>query len=253
MNEELTSVPTINRLLELAPARTLILGDFTYIDKDKSVTLVKTPVPTAIDIATLSGLVQLLENGFEGFNPTGTVIQVAEFDEVQFMDLKSDQFGRRQVFVKVKALKPERNFTFNQFMAQENFNIALRSMFVETAQLTALLTVSGNLAKELEIRQEDDGFAQRVTVKDGVTLVKEITVNPRVTLQPFRTFLEVDQPDGDFIFRVKHEEGKGNLCALFEADAGGWKLKAMENIKKWLQNSLRGSAVATVNNIPVVA
>ena len=82
---------------------------------------------------------------------------------------------------------------------------------------------------------------------------KKAAKKSRVTLQPFRTFLEVQQPNGDFIFRVRHEEGKGNLCALFEADAGMWKLAAMDSIKSWLTNALRGSAVEGLNSIPVIA
>lgn len=59
--------------------------------------------------------------------------------------------------------------------------------------------------------------------------------NP-VTLIPYRTFLEVQQPASDFIFRMK--SSCGVQCAIFEADGGTWKNEAMNNIKEYLKNEL---------------
>ncbi|GGA80883.1 hypothetical protein GCM10011507_35130 [Edaphobacter acidisoli] len=115
------------------------------------------------------------------------------------------------------------------------------------------MSLAGNIAKIAELRQEDDGFSQNVAVKSGTHLVKTQTLKPRVTLKPFRTFLEVEQPDGDYIFRVQSDEQKGNLCALIEADAGRWKLTAMETIKAWLMQRLHTSDVTELGNLPVVA
>jgi hypothetical protein len=247
------TVPVIDRLIGLSPARTLDVDGFTHIDKDKSCVLFTPPVPNPVGVDTLSGFVKLLEVGLESFDPTKTIVHVKAFNQVSLRDLVSDKYGRRQSYVIAEAPKPEREFKFNTYITQEEFNIALRSMFVETDQLLALIGVSGNLAKEMEVRQRDDGFTQEVTAKTGVHMVTEVTVKPRVTLQPFRTFLEVEQPSGDYIFRVKNDERQGNLCALFEADGGRWKLTAMNTIKEWLSNQLKGSPVETLNNLPVIS
>lgn len=257
MAEEIkTSVPLIDRVIELQPARLINVEGYTYVDKDKTITMFKPPVASTIEIHTLSGLVGLLEENvenFENIDGASFVVHVEAYDEVSLIATSSDVFGRRAQPVKVKALKPERAFSFNAYMPQEEFVIALRSLFVQTLQLELLAEVAGNLAKETEIRQEDDGFTQRVTAKDGVVRLKEVTVKPRVTLQPFRTFLEVEQPEGEYIFRVQHDERKGNLCALFEADGGLWKLKSLDLVKGWLKNALSGSANETVNNLRVIA
>ena len=247
------STPLYDRLFELQPARTLTIDGFTYIDKDKTVTQFQPPVPSTLTVATLSGFLNLLENGFEGFDPTKTVLHVTAFDEVKLIGNASDQFGRRHVYAVAKAMKTERNFKFNEFLPQEEFNIALLSMFVPEPGQAGLLAISGNLAKEMESRQQDDGVTQQVNTRSGVTFVKTTTLKPRVTLFPFRTFTEVAQPQGDFIFRVKHDERLGNVCALFEADAGAWKLMAMNTIKQWLTNATRGSSATSINNLPVVA
>lgn len=257
MAEEIkTNVQLIDRVIELQPARLFNVGGFDYIDKDKAVSMFKPPVPKTIEIHTLSGLVGLLEENVERFGSidgASFVVHVEAYDQVSLIATSSDVFGWRMQPVKVTALEPEKTFAFNTYVPQEEFVIALRSLFVQTWQLDQLAELAGNLAKETEIRQEDDGFTQRVTAKDGVVRLKEVTVKPRVTLQPFRTFLEVEQPDGEYIFRVQHDERRGNLCALFEADGGLWKLKSLDNVKGWLKNALAASDNAVVNGLKVIA
>lgn len=247
------TVPVIDRLISLAPARLLDVEGFTYIDKDRTCALFTPPVPSPLGVMTLSGFVALLEAGIESFHQTPCLVHVEAFNQVQLMAVISDKFGRRQTFVTAIASKPERNFMFNQYHPQEEFNIALRSMFVQDDALHQLVALAGNIAANAEVKQEDDGFSQNVSAKAGVYMLATVTAKPRVTLKPFRTFFEVDQPAGEYIFRVKRDEAKGILCALFEADAGRWKLEAMDNIKLWLQQQLGTSGVTALNTLPVVA
>lgn len=72
-----------------------------------------------------------------------------------------------------------------------------------------------------------------------------IVPNP-VKLKPYRTFLEVDQPVSEFIFRMKQDKYDGVLCALFEADGGAWKMEATERIKKYLESELKEYSDFTV-------
>jgi hypothetical protein len=137
-------------------------------------------------------------------------------------------------------------------MPQENFVIALRSLFIQDSQLDDLVRLAGNLASGSEIRQQDDGFTQQATVKAGVIMVAEKTMLPRVKLTPFRTFREATQPSSEYVFRVKGDD-KGNYCALFEADGGTWKLQAIDNVKDWLSNQLKGSTVSGLPDIPIIA
>jgi hypothetical protein len=62
-------------------------------------------------------------------------------------------------------------------------------------------------------------------------------IRARVTLAPYRTFREVEQPRSEFLFRLRNK-APDNLpeCALFEADGGRWKLDAMLTIKEWLKD-----------------
>ena len=59
-------------------------------------------------------------------------------------------------------------------------------------------------------------------------------VRPYVNMQPFRTFLEVEQPESVFLLRL---DGNGNV-GLFEADGGVWKLEATRNISEYFDEKL---------------
>lgn len=245
-------VDVIDRAIELARAKTFELGGYTYIDKDKSVTMFTPPKSSVLEISRLTGLVDLIEQDFEEVQHNSPFVHVISHEQVDVLSNISDAWGRRHRFVSAKLQKPEREFTFNQYMGQEQFIIALRSLFIQDSQLDDLVRLAGNLASGSEIRQEDDGFTQRATVKAGVVMVQEKTILPRVTLTPFRTFREAIQPSSEYVFRVKGDD-KGNYCALFEADGGTWKLQAMDNVKGWISNQLKGSTVTGVSDLPVIA
>jgi hypothetical protein len=83
-----------------------------------------------------------------------------------------------------------------------------------------MLKVVGNIKEETVNTIGDDGVSQAVVAKMGVATVANVKVPNPVVLKPYRTFVEVDQPESEFIFRMQ----SGPRCALFEATAanGNW-------------------------------
>ena len=77
--------------------------------------------------------------------------------------------------------------------------------------------------------------AETVCVRQGVALNAVVNVRPRIKLQPFRTFLEVAQPESEFLLRVDSEKG----IAFFEADGGIWRLEAKRNIAEYFERGLK--------------
>ena len=77
-------------------------------------------------------------------------------------------------------------------------------------------------------------------MKTGIASKGEAIVPSPVTLKPFRTFVEVEQPLSNFVFRMKQDRYDGIQCALFEADGGAWKIAAMREIKTYLKEQLEG-------------
>ena len=120
--------------------------------------------------------------------------------------------------------------------------IELRSRFIPTEDSEYLIDLISRINNEQGVKSEDNGVSQVVVTKQGVTLMGSEAVKPRLTLQPFRTFREVPQPESDFILRLD-ENGR---VGLFEADGGIWKLEAKDNIKAYLETHLRGEVESGV-------
>lgn len=90
------------------------------------------------------------------------------------------------------------------------------------------------IAGENSVSTNDNGVTQTVEARQGVALNALIEIKPRVMLRPFRTFLEVEQPESEFLLRVDPDEGIG----FFEADGGIWKLEAKKNIADYFLKNM---------------
>jgi len=190
------------------------------------------PSPEAIEITTLSGLVDYIKVNVDELDRNNLMIHVCSPKTVKlYSALKED--AERDCFVVCNALTPD--ISFNCFCDTEKFIIMLQSCFVPNDDLVALLKVVGNI-KEENVRQVgDDGISQEVTIKAGIARVANVIVPNPVKLAPYRTFPEVEQPVSKFVFRMQD----GPRCALFEADGGMWRNHAMKNIKEYLKAELR--------------
>lgn len=93
---------------------------------------------------------------------------------------------------------------------------------------------------------EDDGVTQKATVGRSVAFKENKKIKPIVSLQPYRTFGDIEQPSSNFLFRLhQSHDGKSVQCMLTEADGGVWKQVAMQSIKDWFER--QGL------NVPIIA
>ena len=118
--------------------------------------------------------------------------------------------------------------------SQQEMIIALQSLVIPTESSAELLNMLKSMTDESSVTSRDNGVTQEVTVKTGVSLAKTVQVKPRVKLTPFRTFLEISQPESEYLVRVD----KGNQIGLFEADGGIWKLEAKKSIAMYFKREL---------------
>jgi hypothetical protein len=191
---------------------------------------VKEPTPDTIEVHSLSGLVEYLQSKFDG--DTKLMVHVSSPTEVLCFSSFNRDYNRKEM-IKASAMLP--SFSFDRWYDTENFNIKLQSCFVANEDRDIMLKVVGNIKEEVVNTVGDDGVSQAVVAKTGVATVANVKVPNPVVLKPYRTFVEVDQPESEFIFRMQ----SGPSCALFEADGGAWKLKAMQNIKRYLEEKLQ--------------
>lgn len=191
--------------------------------------LIEDPLAAKLSIRSLSGLVEYLQSQFDGDEKL--MVHVESPTEVSvFSRLNDDR--NREYLIKADAMIP--HFRFEEWYDTETFNIKLQSGFVKNDDRDVILKVIGNIKEEDVKTYGDDGVSQSVTAKVGVATVGQVEVPNPVSLRPYRTFVEIEQPASNFVFRMKN----GPRCSLFEADGGAWKLEAMQLIKVYLETEL---------------
>lgn len=220
-------------LMELGKPHVQPIGDHAYSDKplhriDKYI-----PKANTLCISTLSGLIDYIESETDTLSDR-MIIEVVSPTKVRMyseLDINRD----REYVMDVYAVLPE--FNFDYFYEQENFCIGLQSKFIENEDRNLLLKFAGTVESGTIAQYGDDGVSQKATIKTGIASKGEALIPNPVKLKPYRTFLEVEQPESEFIFRMK-EGPFGILCAIFEADGGAWRMEAVQNIKSYLCEKL---------------
>lgn len=183
-----------------------------------------------LEINTLTGLIDYIKSAKERFE-SPLFLHVYDEKTVALRGVL-DRDGGRETLVMAHAIAP--NFSYGRFHDSEELIIAFQSKFVKTEDRDLLLKVIGNVKEENVRSTGDNGVSQAVTIKTGIASADDVLVPNPVTLAPYRTFLEVEQPSSDFIFRMKD----GPTGAIFEADGGAWRNKAIVNVREYLAEEL---------------
>lgn len=219
-----------------APTVQEIKGE-TYSDKQLH-RINHVPYAKAIHMNTLSSLIDYIKSGVDTFKEK-MIIHV-ESPTCVSMYSALDAERNRENIVEVRANVPE--FKFNSFIEHEAFCIGVQSKFVNNhaTDKALLLKFAGTVEAGSVAEYGDDGVSQKATVKTGIASKGEALIPSPAILQPYRTFVEVDQPSSSYIFRMKNDKYEGIQCALYEADGGAWKNFAMEEIRAFLIRELEG-------------
>lgn len=189
--------------------------------------------PRTVTLNTLESLADIIKIELEkAHQPLFVNVKSPEQVDV-FSTYHHEENCRRDYIYAAKAELPD--ISLNTFIGHENFMIALRSKFVENEDVEYLLDLLSKITDKNSVESEDNGLSQTVQARKGVVMVENVPVRPKVKLAPFRTFLEADQPESEFLVRLK----EGGLIGLFEADGGAWKLDAKEGIKDLLMELLK--------------
>ena len=217
----------------LKTAEVLDINGGKYVDKDVH-RVDKELRASAIQMNTLTSLVDYLKAGVDSMADK-MLVQVVSPMKVRVLSML-DADRKREELVDVEAMIPD--FEYGRYMGNERFIIALQSKFIANDDRALLLQFAGTVKDESIAQYGDDGVTQKATIKTGITSVGDAVVPNPVKLRPFRTFIEVEQPESAFVFRMRQAEGHGVECAIFEAEGGAWKNAAMKSIKEYLQYEL---------------
>lgn len=219
----------IEKIEQMSKANIHEIGGFNYTDKRLSI--INELHPETLYVNSLSSLIRLVKAEKQHYN-LPIIINVDEADRVTARSSISEQMERDVPFC-ATAMLP--NIVFERYISIEEMIISLKSKFVQTETTEKVVSLIGNITNTESVTTKDDGFTQNVEARRGIAMVQNVDIEPIVELQPYRTFLEVEQPKSKFLFRLKD----GN-AALFEADGGKWKLEAKNNIYEYLMASFDG-------------
>ena len=231
----------VSKILTLAVPNFHKVGDLEY--SDKSLNLITPPKAGAVKCSTLQGLVDLFVADLDEVKPDELLVHITSPTSVELLAKEADEYGLRHVWARADYPGCE-TFRFGSWMDPENFIIAAQQGFQRVKvenddgsmvkDLDYVLGIASKITAEQSTENSDDGFAQRVAIKQGIALKAETILKPMVNLAPYRTFAEIDQVLSTFVFRARVNQGSAHL-ALFEGDGGRWKLAAVAAIKAWLQ------------------
>lgn len=211
----------------------------TFSDRDLKQVEATIPVPITrnyISMNTLTSLIDYIKSNVDSM-PGKMIVDVKDPTEVRlYSQLNVNR--ERETLAVVRAELP--SFSFDTFMDKEMFTIALRSKFIANEDRDLVIKFSGTVEDGTVKEYGDDGITQKATIKTGLATKGDAKIPNPVHLIPFRTFLEVQQPGSDFVFRMRTGRSDEVTCAIFEADGGAWKHEATDRIKKYLEQQLEG-------------
>lgn len=231
----------VEKIEEMSAPHIETINGYEYTDKE--LLLVKEPTVKTIEFNTLRGMTEVLKNEINNFSST-IIVNVRGHNKVEIHSgIACSDRSREQPYVCNAELI---SINFDRWLDYETMMIMLKSRFVETTELLAVIQLLGTITDEKSAQAMDDGFTQTVVVKKGIALKDNRIVKPIVKLKPYRTFNEVEQPESEFLLRLSD----GGNVALFEADGGAWKLEARHNIAEYIKKQLAelvesGSVIVT--------
>lgn len=205
-----------------------------YSNKDLTRLSKHIPMAKTIEMGTLSSLVDYIRGNIDTMADR-MIVQVKSPEEVYLFSQLNEE-RTREYLVKVTAQVP--GFIYGKFIDHEEFCINVQAKFINDPETDKdlILQFAGTVEQGSVAEYGDNGATQKATVRTGIASKTDAIVPNPVKLRPYRTFMEVEQPASEFIFRMA--EGRGITCTLFEADGGAWKNTAMKNIKDYLEFEL---------------
>lgn len=190
------------------------------------------PLPYRVD--TLDALIQLIRTeGVKTYEKLFVRVKDPHTVVVDsgYITTSREFYDRASLYQAVTDVPP---VTYGRAMDAERAVIELQSLYAATRDRDYLLALLSHIDTSQGVSTMDNGVTQEVSVRRGVALKEQQTVQPIVHLQPYRTFLEVAQPTSDFLLRID----KDGHPALYEADGGAWKLEAKRSIAAYLGGQL---------------
>ena len=221
---------------------TLGEGGEPYIFSQKNGALKRFEVPEprakTLELRSLQGIVDYVNQNPDGFlEEHAPFVHIHSPARVSLLSQPRDD-SQRTILADAKLGYVNR-FVLDQWQAPEAFITGLRTAFQESEELANLIKTVSSIDQEEAVTVDDYGISQKLVVRQGASS-KAVSIKNPVTLRMFRTFHEVQQPAGLFLFRLS-KSGEGPLAKLVAADCLGWQVEATESIRAFIAKETNNS------------
>lgn len=241
--EELTA-KTIEKIENLvkranrAENEVVVVDGMSYWVKDHQ-PIIEDYRPETIYVSSLSAIANYIQENREGFKKDQIFIHVASPTLVDLYEITSGEMEQRTHIMHATLSNDCAPFPFDQFLSTEEFIIGLMTRFISSEDQETTLKIAASLKSVKSLENSDDGATTKYDAHHGVVCTApDIKHIPQVvSLYPFRTFRQIDQPGSSFVFRYR-ATGTEITCALIEADGGAWKHEAMDYIETYFRARL---------------
>lgn len=233
----------IEKIVSLAGPKVFGVGDATYIQTEMGYEQIHpdVPMPAELELTSLDALVKMVETEAltAGQRPGIAELQrlpvyITVTDHLTAHAFRSEvQPGHRPFLYKAVAADVP-GWESEVRLPFEQAAVALQTRFQESDDRQYTLQLLSSITTGAKVTYNDIGVATNVVVSKGVTLQAQEKIKPLVRLRPYRTFQEVEQPEGLFLIRID-ERG----ITFTEADGGMWKLHARQTVAEWLTAHLK--------------
>lgn len=221
----------IQEITKMAAPTIFKIGEENYSSEKLIRIDPKKNIPDSITVNGLDSVCKLVRNEAAAIGRK-LFIQIKDYRNVKVFSTYDSEFDRCYLY-ECSADTPQ--VTMGRFMKYEQAVIELRSLYIPNEGTDYLLSLLASITQESKVTSTDNGVTQKVEAKTGIALSQLVEVKPRVNLQPFRTFVEVEQPESEFLLRI-NEDG---CIGLFPTDGGVWKLEATRNTAAYFENHLK--------------
>ena len=221
----------VEKLEQMVAPKTVEYEGKLYSSKDMKLVDIEKKRPRSIDVNGLDSVCKLVRNEVWAVGRQ-MFIQIKDYRTVSVFSTYDGDYDR---FYLYSCTADTPSVTMGRFMAYENAVIELRSLYIPNEDTKYLLSLLSSISKESKVTSSDNGVTQKVEARQGIALTSMVELKPRVSLKPFRTFIEVEQPESEFLLRIDD-----NGCiGMFPADGGVWKLEATRNVAAYFENELK--------------
>ncbi len=223
----------IEKIVMLAGPTFQTIGDHTFADKEMTEIRPEIDSPSEKSLTSLDSVVKLIKTEAAKLYAGPFYITVPAFNRVEcFVQPVADKRYIRSTLYSANATDvpgwdPEVKLPF------ERAAIALQTRFQKTTDSDYALRLLSQITCGGKVTYNDDGVAMSVITQKGISLQGTETIRPLVSLKPYRTFQELEQPASVYLIRID-ERG----ISFIEADGGMWKLTARQTIKAYFDTEL---------------